>query len=81
MTKSNKLNIYLIKSEFTSYNTIVKPSSKKIPIKGVGEFFLEESKPRQPDWIKNFFRQTLNGSFEILTSSAGLPPEKWSSLK
>lgn len=70
MTKSNKLNIYLIKSEFTSYNTIVKPSSKKIPIKGVGEFFLEESKPRQPDWIKNFFRQTLNGSFEILTSSA-----------
>lgn len=68
--KTNKLNIYLIKSEYTEFDKIVKPGTTDFPIDDVSTFYVEESHPRPPEWLADFFGHALDGKFRIITSSA-----------
>jgi len=56
---SNKLNLYLIKEKFTSYESAVKnpsdPFLKKKDLDGIGVVYYKESVSRPPQWIQDFF--------------------------
>jgi len=67
--KTNHLNIYMIRPEFSDFGKIVKPDTKSIPIEGVGTFYLEDSHPRSPDWVRDFFG-SLGDEARLVTSSA-----------
>lgn len=68
--KTNKLNIFLIKSEFSAHAEIVADGTKAYEIDGIGTFYVEESFVRPPAWLKDFFGNALEGKFNILTASA-----------
>jgi uncharacterized protein (TIGR04141 family) len=68
--KTNKLNVYLVKAEYTRFSDIVKPDTRGIEIEGVGTFFAQDSHSRLPDWVKDFFLETLARNFTLRTSSA-----------
>lgn len=68
--KTNKLNIYLIKAEYTDFDQIVEDTAIGHEIDGVGTFYVEDSHPRQPGWFRDFFKRSLTGEFRLITSSA-----------
>jgi uncharacterized protein (TIGR04141 family) len=68
--KTNKLSVCLIKSQFTAFDQIVQPGTKSFEIDDVGTFYVEESHPRTPDWVKDFFGNVLDGKFHLLTASS-----------
>lgn len=68
--KTNKLNICLVKSEFSDFDQIVEASTTSIQIDDVGMFFVEESFPHKPGWVTDFFGATIDGQFKILTASS-----------
>lgn len=54
---ANKLNIYLIKKAYTTFDTIIKDPIRqnKIPLSQRAVFYYNASHPGQPDWLANFF--------------------------
>lgn len=68
--KTNKLSIYLIKPEFQGAADIVDCSELPVTIPGVGQFFFERSNPHPPGWVNGFFGGSLDGTLNILASSA-----------
>ncbi|MBE2281201.1 MAG: TIGR04141 family sporadically distributed protein [Ignavibacteriaceae bacterium] len=64
--KSNRLNIYLIKNNFRSYDSIVKLDTyddiKKIDLGNIGRFYYIPSRKREPDWLRDFFND--NGDID-----------------
>jgi uncharacterized protein (TIGR04141 family) len=68
--KTNHLNIYMIRPEFSDFEKIVKPDTKSIPIEGVGTFYIEDSHPRSPEWARDFFGGSLGDEVRLVTSSA-----------
>jgi uncharacterized protein (TIGR04141 family) len=68
--KTNRLNICLIKPEYTRFDRIVQPDMASHEIEDVGTFYLEASHPAPPDWLKDFFGATLRGKLPLITSSA-----------
>ncbi|MBB4365540.1 uncharacterized protein (TIGR04141 family) [Bradyrhizobium sp. CIR18] len=68
--KTNKLNIYLIKDEFSASEAIVKQGHKEHAIAGVGRLYLHESHTKPPTWLKDFFLNELDGLFAIFSAGA-----------
>jgi uncharacterized protein (TIGR04141 family) len=68
--KTNKLNIFLIKREFTSRDEIIVPGAKQLEIDGIGTFYVTESFAHPPSWLNDFFGDALAGAFNILTASS-----------
>jgi hypothetical protein len=69
--KTNKLTICLIKPEFTRFDDIAAPEAHPVAIDNVGTLYFEDSHPRTPDWLSNFFGNTLNpAALHLITSSA-----------
>lgn len=69
-SKTNKLTIYLIKSEYRNDNDIVEVLREGIIVEGIGTFYSAESYSRPPDWINNFFGEILGNDLGIRTASA-----------
>jgi uncharacterized protein (TIGR04141 family) len=68
--KTNKLNICLVKSEYTAFDQIVAAGTTFIEIDGVGTFYVEESHVRRPSWVRDFFGKALDGKFKLLNASS-----------
>ncbi|SRR5260370_14174228 len=68
--KTNKLNVCLIKSEYTKFDEIIDPDTTSRDIDGVGTFYMEDSRPRPPDWLNDFFGSRLRGKLHLTTSTA-----------
>lgn len=68
--KSNRLSIYLIKEEYSSFDKIVVDDAATIEVEGIGNFYFKDSHPQPPAWIKNFFGNSLTGKFNLIASSA-----------
>jgi len=68
--KTNKYTVYMIKPEIQSVEDIVATHGEPLEIEGVGSFVFDESFPRPPEWVKNFFGNALGEDIRILTSSA-----------
>ena len=68
--KTNKVTVSLIKPEYTRFADIVKPDTQGIEVDGVGSFYAEDSRSRLPDWVRDFFLDTLARTFTIRTASA-----------
>lgn len=68
--KTNRLNIYLIKEEFTGEDEIIKDGFEGHAIADVGTFYSAHSHVRPPDWITDFFGTALGTTFTILTASS-----------
>lgn len=58
--KSNKLNIYLIKEQYSDYDDITNIDKDteifKIEISGVGILYYKKSEVDVPDWVESFFK-------------------------
>ncbi len=67
--KTNRLSVYLVKAGITDLEDIVESTQQPVAINDQGFFVFEESHPSRPDWIENFFGQTLDNQ-NIFTSSA-----------
>src|SRR5690606_10884825 len=63
-------SVYMIKPEFQKLEDITESKEAPLEIDNVGYFVFDESNPRPPEWVKNFFGSTLDGDKRILTSSA-----------
>ena len=61
-TPTNKLSIYLIKSEYNKDKDILKnfDKLKKRKLKEIGNFYYDLSYPTTPSWMKKFFNNSLN---------------------
>ena len=59
---TNKLSVYLIKSEYNKDRDILKDSNKlnQKKIKGIGNFYYGPFHKTPPSWIKNFFNNSLD---------------------
>jgi uncharacterized protein (TIGR04141 family) len=70
--QSNRLSIYLIKSEFNEHKDILKNFSKlkSMKIQELGEFYYEDSVARKPAWVTKFFLDSLNEVKKDLTSAS-----------
>jgi len=68
--KTNKLAIYMIKSDFQRLEDIASSKEEPLTIDGIGHFIFDESHPRSPDWVEDFFGSVLNGDNRLLTASA-----------
>ena len=66
---TNRYSIYMIKPDFEKLEDIV-DSRDNIEIQDVGGFFFDQSHPRTPGWLTDFFGNALEGDHRILTSSA-----------
>lgn len=65
----NKLSIYLIKSEIVDEIDIIKDYEDKVPVSNNGVFYTEQSVPVPPDWVTNFFGDTLSQKVNYLLQS------------
>lgn len=68
--KTNKIIVYLVKSQYTHSEDIIHSGQEGIEIPNVGIFYFEESGAGPPAWIKDFFGQTLDEDIKLLTASA-----------
>jgi len=68
--KTNKLNVCLIKKDYTEFEDIVKPGLKAQVIDDVGTFYLQESFQRPADWVTDFFGNSLDKSLHIFSASS-----------
>lgn len=68
-SKTNRLNIYLIKSSIGNIDDIIVNESVRLHISSVGEFAFEDSHQNVPDWMHKFFGAALRG-VNIFAASA-----------
>jgi uncharacterized protein (TIGR04141 family) len=66
----NRLTIYMIKPKFRAIEDIVEETSVRLPFDGIGQFVYEDSHPRPPAWITNFFGDRFAVNLPLITSSA-----------
>ena len=69
---SNKLSVYLIKEEYTKSQDILKnfDGLQLQDLPGVGTFYFGASHQHSPDWIKNFFGDSLDSNLELFNSTS-----------
>lgn len=69
---TNKLSIYLIKTEYHEHKDILKDfdSLESRDIKGIGTFYYGESFTFEPQWIKKFFGNTLGDNLKLYNASS-----------
>jgi uncharacterized protein (TIGR04141 family) len=67
---TNKLAIYLIKSQYDEPNTIIDSTQDGIDIEDVGTFYFENSGVFTPAWVKDFFGTALQKDIKLLSASA-----------
>lgn len=67
---TNRLNIYLIKDDFSTHDSILREidSLESKQIEGVGTFYYSENPAINPSWVKSFFGVSLDGV--VLTSKS-----------
>jgi uncharacterized protein (TIGR04141 family) len=68
--KTNKLIIYLIKSQYAKPDEIVESSQDSIEVDPVGRFYFEDSGLSKPAWVKDFFGSTLLNNVKLFSASA-----------
>jgi len=68
--KTNRLNIYLIKSSIESLDDIISDDASRFHIDDVGEFAFEDSHQNTPDWMRKFFGPVLGERANIFAASA-----------
>jgi uncharacterized protein (TIGR04141 family) len=66
----NRLTIYMVKPKFQRLIDIIDSASAPRQVAGAGQFVSEESHPRPPAWITNFFGTALGNDLALITSSA-----------
>jgi uncharacterized protein (TIGR04141 family) len=66
----NRLTIYMIKPKFQSIDDIVEENTKRLDFDGIGQFVYDDSHPRPPAWITNFFGDAFAANLNLITSSA-----------
>lgn len=69
MAKANHLIVALIKAPYVNFADIVDPAARAVDIDDVGTVYLENSQPVTPDWVRDFFGNTLNDPAIRLQSS------------
>ena len=57
--KTNRLNIYLIKSSIEDLDDIIADDATRLHIEGVGEFAFEDLHANTPDWMRKFFGSAI----------------------
>ena len=60
----------MVKSKYQLLEEIIDSESTPIQIENVGQFISEDSHPRPPAWITNFFGNALGNNLALITSSA-----------
>jgi uncharacterized protein (TIGR04141 family) len=68
--KTNKYSVYMIKPEIQDLQDIAHSSEPALEIPDVGTFLFEQSHPRPPSWVPDFFGSTLDQVGRLVTSSA-----------
>jgi len=68
--KTNRLNVYLIKSSIEDFDDIIVDEAARLQIDGIGEFAFEDSHANAPDWINKFFGATIREHLNIFAASA-----------
>jgi uncharacterized protein (TIGR04141 family) len=68
--KTNKLNVYLIKSSIENIDEILADDATRLQIDGVGMFAFEDSHQNTPDWIRKFFGEAFPRTANIFAASA-----------
>ena len=64
-----KLSISIIKTSITKLGDIVKEDEcKHINLAGIGDFYYNNSRSKDPDWLGNFFRGRLGEAPSLKTS-------------
>lgn len=66
-----KLTIYLIKSDFTRFNEIIKDNVEAIDVES-GSFYSTPSTPSLPSWLSDFFGSSLSELKLRVASARGL---------
>ncbi|MFH1614600.1 MAG: TIGR04141 family sporadically distributed protein [Planctomycetota bacterium] len=70
---TNKLSVYLIKSDYFDHKDILKKygtSLNSFEIKGIGTFYYGDSYNFKPSWLKKFFGTLLDENIKIFSASA-----------
>ncbi len=70
--KTNRLVIYLIKSQYKELDDIVASEVQGDQIDGVGRFFYEESRATPAGWVRGFFGDALDDRLIFTASARGL---------
>jgi uncharacterized protein (TIGR04141 family) len=68
--KTNKLIVYLIKSQYSTAEEIVDSSQEGIAVDPIGNFYFEDSGVSPPAWLKDFFGATLLKDVKLFSASA-----------
>lgn len=68
--RTNRLTIYMVKSEFGRPEDILKNFNQPIPIDGVGSFYTEPSHSNRAPWLGRFFGDALGDIRDVFTASA-----------
>lgn len=68
--KTNRLNIYLIKSSIEGLDDIIVDDATRLHIEGVGEFAFEDSHANTPDWMRKFFGSAIQERLNVFAASA-----------
>lgn len=68
--KTNRLSIFLIKGEVDSFDDVIDDGCSHIEITGLGRFYFEDSHDNEPDWVKGFFLNEIEGRCRIFTAGA-----------
>mgnify|MGYP001574555324 CR=1 FL=1 len=70
---TNKLSVYLIKSDYSDHKDILKEYDNPLnsfEIKGIGTFYYGDSYNFKPSWLKSFFEASLDENIKIFSASA-----------
>lgn len=68
--KSNRLSVYLIRSEFTDALQFVNNSAGAEVVPGTGTFYYGTSHARPPGWLTDFFGGSLTSGAQMFTATA-----------
>lgn len=70
MSKTNKLNICLIKPAYSRPQDIIAPGATPHAIGEIGILYVEPSHPTPPAWVTGFFGNDFRSSVPLISSSA-----------
>jgi uncharacterized protein (TIGR04141 family) len=68
--KTNRLNVYLIKSSIENLDDIISDDATRFHIDDVGAFAFEDSHKNTPEWLRKFFGSALPEPANIFAASA-----------
>ena len=67
---TNKLNIYLIKKEYTDFGKIIKEGLNSLQVQGVGTIYYGESSFYKPSWLNRFFGGRLEEIADVIFNAS-----------